>query len=952
MISEGKEAMKNIKRTIFSLLLFLSFIFLIGCDGSGSFDPEFKLEVDRTTLNVGEQLTIEAKIVVGSTLVDVPAGLEYKSSNEAVLTVSNNGVVEGVSAGNATVTANVEYEGKALESKLDFEVKVGPQAPTNLTITDGVLTWTAVSGATGYVVEVNGTEHNVTTTNFNLESLNLPVGSYQVKVFTKVGNDLSNASTISYTVSNQALEDAIYAELLKSMNSEYEPDMDEEDFEEEYYYENYLYSSRMARALAKGAVLAGMTLEEAQEFTAVLAEVRDTEPESIAEIKVELDKFRDLDFEPSKLAKILVEVMVEVLDIVVENEYDNIEFRKEELETMRSELEEFKSGDHFTQLMDQIEDYATSAELLLLNQYIDGHDFNFYTDLYDVVSSTYYGFMNEDYEMANWYLNFEEPLITAVINIMFAALDNNDSEFLDEFNFSFYMLENARHQARYNEDYENRIESMERDLVELEGISNLVDANKDSFHTSIEAVLEYVFDLYDNIDGTLIVLLDNLNGFEEVSMDELFILKDELVDLFKTTLPSAAEFEKMYLSFLVLMYDYLAINPSQMTGFSATLGHLEHLSLTLLLNVFEDITQDMVEEVFALVSEMHTPGYWDEDEMQYYPPTTDPRKVVELVVFLGDFYFEIKETYKTTIEALEALSTTTFESQVETIIGSALERLTMDEESNQSVIMAWNLYLENKDTYQAVIEMVKKYGEDVFFEFVETNGKLVLDFITFAENMETADNPTLFAEDFREIFEQLMDYHALTIEEFTNTEIDHLVEFVLINARQSYLLFNNEEMDTEEFNNFLDNINPHVKQLVRTLIELEIELAQALKANDAGYEFLALGDKFEVEESLAIQIFLALNVVLTAENEEKIEDALDVLFDDIFADEFFMEMNQVTAEELAEMRTDVDTQIEEFLTHLSRVAEYDFEDLSQEEYDDFVALMSYLFGQPYDEFEE
>ena len=162
------------------------------------------------------------------------------------------------------------------------------------------------------------------------------------------------------------------------------------------------------------------------------------------------------------------------------------------------------------------------------------------------------------------------------------------------------------------------------------------------------------------------------------------------------------------------MYDYLAINPSQMTGFSATLGQLEHLSLTLLLNVFEDITQDMVEEVFALVSEMHTPGYWDEDEMQYYPPTTDPRKVVELVVFLGDFYFEIKETYKTTIEALVALSTTTFESQVETIIGSALERLTMDEESKQSVIMAWNLYLENKDTYQVVIEMVKKYGEDVF----------------------------------------------------------------------------------------------------------------------------------------------------------------------------------------------------------------------------------------------
>src|SRR5690554_6955029 len=67
--------------------------------------------------------------------------------------------------------------------------------PSNVAIQNGVVSWTAVSGATGYVVLVGDARHVSTTTTFDLKTLMLSEGTYQVRVIAVVGTEESNPST-------------------------------------------------------------------------------------------------------------------------------------------------------------------------------------------------------------------------------------------------------------------------------------------------------------------------------------------------------------------------------------------------------------------------------------------------------------------------------------------------------------------------------------------------------------------------------------------------------------------------------------------------------------------------------------------------------------------------------------------------------------------------------------
>jgi hypothetical protein len=61
-------------------------------------------------------------------------------------------------------------------------------APQNLAINSNTLTWNTVANATGYMVDINGTEHPVATTTFNLSILTEP-NTYTIKVRAEGGND-------------------------------------------------------------------------------------------------------------------------------------------------------------------------------------------------------------------------------------------------------------------------------------------------------------------------------------------------------------------------------------------------------------------------------------------------------------------------------------------------------------------------------------------------------------------------------------------------------------------------------------------------------------------------------------------------------------------------------------------------------------------------------------------
>ena len=84
-----------------------------------------KLTTDRTTLGVGEKLTLVTKLSSGSV-----GYVGYVSDNPDVLSVNENGEVSALTVGKATVTATSYNK---LSKSVDFEVK---NAPTEIVISD------------------------------------------------------------------------------------------------------------------------------------------------------------------------------------------------------------------------------------------------------------------------------------------------------------------------------------------------------------------------------------------------------------------------------------------------------------------------------------------------------------------------------------------------------------------------------------------------------------------------------------------------------------------------------------------------------------------------------------------------------------------------------------------------------------------------------------------------
>ena len=137
----------------------------------------------------------------------------YSSNNTTVATVSSTGLVTIKAAGNATITASVSdtinytYATKSATYTLTVNAKQ-LEAPTNVSIsTAGVVSWDAVTNATGYSISINGTSWTAVgnETSYNYKStITASTGTRTVYVkATKTGDSNykdSESSTKSVSV--------------------------------------------------------------------------------------------------------------------------------------------------------------------------------------------------------------------------------------------------------------------------------------------------------------------------------------------------------------------------------------------------------------------------------------------------------------------------------------------------------------------------------------------------------------------------------------------------------------------------------------------------------------------------------------------------------------------------------------------------------------------------------
>src|SRR5690554_1621947 len=112
--------MKQIKRVFGLLLVSLTVVILASCGVAN----KLSLKAEKTTIGIGERLTLNAKLIVkGEEISNILDSVTFTSSDDTVISVSTTGVVEGIKVGSATISAKMTYENASLEAKIKLSVK-------------------------------------------------------------------------------------------------------------------------------------------------------------------------------------------------------------------------------------------------------------------------------------------------------------------------------------------------------------------------------------------------------------------------------------------------------------------------------------------------------------------------------------------------------------------------------------------------------------------------------------------------------------------------------------------------------------------------------------------------------------------------------------------------------------------------------------------------------------
>ncbi len=935
--------MFRFKRVFGLILVAFTVVILASCGG----DYKLSVHSDKTTIGVGEKVTLSAKLnAKGEEITNIMDSLEFSSSDDAILSVTSAGVVEGLKAGSATISATMTYNETDLEAKIKITVKALPNKPTNLLITEDVLTWTAVTGASSYLVKVNGADHTVSSPTFNLGDLALAYGSYEVQVLTKVGEDYSLAAVITYTVVNPQVEEDTYATVLAKIDETYLPDMTEIDFHSEDEWQSYLVADRYARAYTNGAMVGNIPLSKTVSVFDAFESITFGDIGSFQDIFNELDKFVDIDLTAAQIAAVLIEVVDVILEQQIEVSEASQLYYEDRLDEELLNKNMIVNESQYLELMAGINTYGSPADVLALNNYMD-NNLVFYgwvdyqNAIYDIVSDLNY----QNTASLNYYRYAfpEDEALQAIVNIVETAFNAEDAEFLAFLEYSISLIDAVRY---YNESisaFESMMAQEEDKVLMLESIRLAFTENKQDLRTSLTATIDYILDLYIHIDGDFINVLDTLAVNGLVSPAEVIVLKNELVGLFRDTLPTASEFEDMYLALVIVLNHTFDISPTEMVGFAASLGTSTNLSIDLMLELLDDINLKMVLELEAIIEGMIIPSY------DYYSGDTyDYRKVVELIVYLGNFKKDFTTEHALKIAALEAVNTSTFETQIALVSEKVITKIMELSGADASSINSLITLLANQNAYKGIDKIIAKYGNEVFDYFVETNGKIALDIIDLIENAPEWDDVKAQNTALRVIGSAIFTYHDMILPELTDAEIDIIAEFIL-NVGVSNIFFANigmSEAALDEYQAFITDITPSVKTLLKNAIKVEIAFSKALKTNDAFYEFANMSDIFNANEALLVQITLALDSVLTETNKDLIDTSVALFFDEIMAHEFILELSGMTTVGVTEQKTHVLAILDTLYLDVERVSAYDFYHLTSLQLDDFRGIWQFGATSP------
>lgn len=911
----------------FILLLLLPLLFLFGCDGS--LGVPSNLEIDDDVVSWRGVLGAEKYVVV----VD--------DEDYEVTTTSFNLGDLNLAEGEYQITIiAVKGEKVSLPSQA-ITYTVGTFAlatPTNLRIDGDVLRWEAVEGATSYSVHIGSSVVSVTTNQVNLDDLPLKTGDNAIQVRAHKDDDKSALSqSLTHNVAPGGDPSALFASLLLKVDPTYQPNLTDEDFESEDEYAAYSNISIILEAFVNAALEVTLTEEEVEALFDAIVDFADN-----------VDDFEDFsDFEEylepmfgvlnaDGFAHIIYEMAITALPLIIESQDEAIAYFQNEILEAEEEVTNYKNGSEFTNLYDQLLEYIDEESLPIINYFIDN-----IADSYDVLEEIY-SITREFNLYQDYYAEIEDPAAEIYYQILYDAYEAEDEELINLL-FTYYNDNYSPFLALYyleNDvlDYNYYLEQAIKTKAMVSALQGDMENDESVYYQSLEVFYTFFNELYGTLSADLFEDVYKLFS-NQLTPGEMIILKDEIVTILQDILPEEDDFERIYLMYYHIFGIIADVEIASYLDDAGSWAKISHTLLDLELKAMLEVDEEFYTFVMTTIEELDIPSYPEYDEygdiIGWYPGEYNYHKVIELMLFLGEFYLDFTEENAVAIAELKALDyANLYENTLTLVFDFVLKQLpTAETETYEMVADIKELVIENLETLLLGYQELENIGREYFLAFIETEGLFFDEFINLQEQFDDFEDTVDFVEALEELIDKWAPYQEI-VSQIETSQLEKVIS--LYKAPFQISLMQAMEVDQDEFNEFYLAITDDLVYIYANILSLQTEAYSVIDALDISALF-EIG--FEDEDSAMLALILVLDEVLNEENEELVFSSLNTLFDNVVEQEFYLSLLEIEKTESDQKQAEIINNLETIFEDIHLVAGFNFNELQETELDAFNQLV-------------
>ena len=324
----------------------------------------------------------------------------------------------------------------------------------------------------------------------------------------------------------------------------------------------------------------------------------------------------------------------------------------------------------------------------------------------------------------------------------------------------------------------------------------------------------------------------------------------------------------------------------------------------------------------------------------------EPTTIVDVLIYVDTLVNDFVTAHPTEAQAISDILGDSQTGMIyTTVLGYIIDYVEMmqlvepEEMSYDYILYVLNEMSASYPELVSALTLINTIGTDAIDHLVATEGSIV-DLIIQAQTQSFSESEMLaFIND---MIDEINGYNQIVTEPLTEAQFTDLltlakIPFVIISTQNIAGDFTLAEVDE-----IVDTLYPSVATVLYNVVMLERSIGNTLDQMDASTYYGETGFTMDPELAIYLAFIDAADQVLTTAQKDTIDDSIDIVFNTLLNPAEVQTALELTAQDIIDMRSNLDALISDFYTDLSTYTALDFTQLTQTDIDNI-----YMFADMY-----